>query len=147
MSTIRSATASNSFPPDAVGAVPTADDVARLALRLPSVEATDDPLDFGVRRGVKASSICWSWKERVDPRRARVRNPGVLAVRVPDLATKEELLAADPDCYFTEAHYDGYPAVLVRLDRIGEDELGELLTEAWRSRAPAKLVREFDRDD
>ena len=71
-------------------------------------------------------------------------NPGVVAVRVADLSVKEELLAADPDVFFTDAHYDGYAAVLVRLDAVDEAELAELLDDAWRASAPADLVRRFD---
>jgi hypothetical protein len=66
-----------------------------------------------------------------------VPNQEVLAVRVASLADKEELLAADPGKFFTEPHYNGFPAVLVRLPGVGADELGELITDAWRCQAPA----------
>lgn len=59
---------------------------------------------------------------------------------MPDLGAKEALLADDPEVYFTVPHLDGYPAVLVRLDRIGIDELTELVTEAWYARAPKRLA-------
>ena len=68
----------------------------------------------------------------------------MLAVRVADAGEKEMLLAADPAIFFTEPRYDGYLAVLVRLAAIGVDELEELITDAWRSRAPRALVRAFD---
>ena len=55
------------------------------------------------------------------------------------------LLASDPDKFFTEPHYNGFPAVLVRLPAIGEDELRELITDAWRIQAPRKLVRDSGR--
>jgi hypothetical protein len=61
----------------------------------------------------------------------------VLAVRVASLAEKEEPLAADPEKFFTEPHYNGFPAVLVRLPAIDAGELAELITDAWRCRAPA----------
>ena len=67
-------------------------------------------------------------------------NPEVLAVRVADLAEKEELLAADPDKFFTEPHYNGFPAVLVRLPAIDAGELAELITDAWRCQAPRALA-------
>ncbi len=124
----------------------TADDLARLALALPGVVAAGDILGFDVHHGAKRRGMCWSWKMRVDPRRARVPNLDVRVVRVADLSAKEELLAADPAAYFTEPHYDGYPAVLVRLEVIDSGELGELLTESWLSVAPPSLVREFERD-
>ena len=63
-------------------------------------------------------------------------NPEVLAVRVADAGEKEELLAAEPDVFFTEPHYNGFPAVLVRLAAIEVDELAELLTDAWGARPP-----------
>ncbi|WP_412538373.1 MmcQ/YjbR family DNA-binding protein [Longispora sp. K20-0274] len=67
----------------------------------------------------------------------------ILAARVPDVGAKEALLAEDPEVYFTTPHFDGYPAILVRLDRIGEPELRELLTEAWLLRAPKRLAAQF----
>lgn len=65
----------------------------------------------------------------------------MLAARVADEGAKAELCAAAPDVYLTTPHFDGYPVVLVRLDRIDVDELGELLTDAWRDRAPVRLRR------
>jgi len=66
----------------------------------------------------------------------------VLAAYVPDLGAKEALIADQPDVYFTTPHFDGYPAVLVRLERIGVPELTELLVEAWLARAPKRLAAE-----
>ena len=65
----------------------------------------------------------------------------VLMVGVADLGEKEALLAADGDAYFTIAHYDGYPAVLVRLDRADLEELRELILDAWRRAAPKRAVK------
>jgi hypothetical protein len=67
----------------------------------------------------------------------------VLAARVPDEGVKQALLADRPDVYFTTPHFDGYPAVLVRLDQIDAAELAELATEAWLARAPKRLVKEW----
>ncbi|SIM75488.1 MmcQ/YjbR family DNA-binding protein [Micromonospora cremea] len=64
----------------------------------------------------------------------------LLGVRVPDLGVKEALLADDPSVYLTTPHFEGYPAVLVRLDRIGVPELIEVITEAWYARAPKRLA-------
>jgi hypothetical protein len=63
--------------------------------------------------------------------------------RVPDEGVKLALIADDPGVYFTTPHFDGYPAVLVRLAEIGESELTELITEAWLAQAPKTLVEEF----
>jgi hypothetical protein len=119
-------------------------DVSRLAQKLPDVVATGDQNGFGVVVGGKAKGFVWSWLERVDPKRARVPNPNVVVVRVADLEVKEELVAADPSVYFTEPHYDGYKAVLVRLEAIDVGELAELLTDAWLCTAPPALVREWE---
>lgn len=70
----------------------------------------------------------------------------VLMVGVEDLGEKEALLAADGDAYFTIAHYDGYPAVLVRLDRADASELRELLLEAWRRAAPKRARKALDQE-
>ena len=120
------------------------EDVRRIALALPEANEGADRFAFSVARGGKDRGFAWVWMERVDPKRARVPNADVLAVRVADAGEKEMLLAADPAVYFTEPHYNGFPAVLVRLAAIGVDELAELLTDAWRCQAPKPLVREFD---
>jgi len=67
----------------------------------------------------------------------------VLMVGVADLGEKEALLAADPDVYFTVPHYDGYPAVLVRLPAAEETELRELLLDAWLRAAPKRAVAAY----
>jgi hypothetical protein len=79
--------------------------------------------------------------ERVRPKEPRVPNPGVIAVRVASLAEKDLLITSEPDKFFTEPHYNGFPAVLVRLAEVSVRELRELITAAWRCRAPADLVK------
>jgi hypothetical protein len=113
-------------------------DVRRIVLGLPQVEEAAG--EFAFRVGGKL--IAWAWLRRAAPGEPRVASPDVLAMRVANLREKEELLAADPEKFFTEAHYDGYPIVLVRLPAVGERELTELLTDAWRSRAPKRLIAE-----
>jgi hypothetical protein len=85
--------------------------------------------------------------ERVEPKQPRIENLDVLAVRVANAVEKEMLLASDPETFFTEPHYNGFPAILIRLEAIGADELEELLTDAWRCQAPRSLVKEFDQRD
>jgi hypothetical protein len=114
-------------------------DVREIALSLP--EAYQDTDGFRFRVGKKA--FAWSCMERVDPKKPRVRRPDVLAVRVADEWDKQSLLAVDSQKFFTEPHYDGFPAVLVNLPLIDRDELGELLIAAWRIQAPRALVKEF----
>ncbi len=67
-----------------------------------------------------------------------------LGVRVDGAGTKQELFAADPAKFFTHPHYNGYPAVLVRLAAVGTEELAELVTDGWRCQAPKRLVRQFE---
>ena len=71
-------------------------------------------------------------------------DPDALVVRVIDLADREALLRSDPRTFFSTPHYDGYPYVLVRLEAVGTEVLAELLEDAWRIRAPKRLVAEYD---
>ncbi len=73
----------------------------------------------------------------------RLREKDVIVVLV-DLDEKEALLASEPEVFFTTPHYDGYPAMLVRLSAIEEGELREVLTESWRRVAPKRLVKLLD---
>jgi len=111
-------------------------DVRRIALSLPETEEGDGRFAFSVRSKEKLKGFAWVWMERVQPKKPRVANPGVLAVRVANGGQKEALLAADPKKFFTEPHYNGFPAVLVRLRAIRVAELRALITEAWRCQAP-----------
>ncbi len=77
---------------------------------------------------------------------ARIRPEGdSVVIWCADLAEKEVLLASEPEKFFTTPHYDGHPTVLVRMSAVDRTELGELLADSWRVRAPAKLVAELDR--
>ena len=123
----------------------TQNDVRRIALALPEVQEGTDRFAFSVENKGKQKGIAWVWRERVHPKKARVPNPEVVAIQVPDLDHKEMLLASDDGSkFFTEPHYNGFPAVLVRLEAIEVDELEELIIDAWRSQAPAALVADFD---
>jgi hypothetical protein len=78
------------------------------------------------------------WLERTH-RKARIPNSEVLAVRVANLDEKAALLAMDPERFFTEPHYNGYPAILIRLAAIEPPLLEELITSAWHCSAPKSL--------
>jgi hypothetical protein len=67
----------------------------------------------------------------------------VLMVGVADLGEKEALLTSDPRAYFTIPHYDGYPAVLVRLGLADPTELREVLTDAWIRAAPKRALKAY----
>jgi len=91
-------------------------------------DSKDDRLAFS-RPG--KTGYAWTYLERVHPKKPRVPRLDILAVRCP-IGRKEILLEAAPDIFFDDAHYLGFPAILVRLDVIPEDELAALLREAWR---------------
>jgi hypothetical protein len=114
--------------------VPTWDDVVEIGLRFPEVEV-------GTSFGTPAMKV------RNKGMICRLRtNPDALVMRVIDLADREALLKGRPDVYFSTPHYDGYPYVLVRLDVVDPVELSELLEDAWRLRAPKRLVKSYDAD-
>jgi hypothetical protein len=121
------------------------EDVRRIALSLPDTIEDDDHFAFSVRNGSKQKGIAWIWMERVEPKKPRVPQPEVIAIRVANQSEKEMLLAADEEKFFTEQHYHGFPAILVRLAAIDANELTELITDAWRCQAPRALVEDFDR--
>lgn len=120
-------------------------DVRRIAMALPEVEEASEGFAFSVRNKGKAKGFVWVWMERVTPKRPRVPNPGVIAVRVANLGQKEAILASDSRKFFTEPHYNGFPAVLVRLDAVTVADLRMLIPDAWRCMAPATLTRDKKR--
>ena len=115
-------------------------DVRRIALSLPGTSEEEGRFAFSVFNKGKQKGFVWVWLERVQPKKPRVPNPDVLAVRVRDQAEKATLLAGDPDRFFTEPHYNGFPAVLVRLPKVTEAQLRKLILDAWRCQAPPQLV-------
>lgn len=115
-------------------------DVRRVALSLPGAEERPNRFAFAVQNKGTAKDFAWVWMERVAPKKPRVPNPGVLAVRVASLSHKDLLISHDPVKFFTEPHYNGYPAVLVRLKAVSMKDLKVLLKEAWRCQAPAELL-------
>lgn len=122
----------------------THDDIRAIASTLHGAIEGTDRFSFGIEVKGKLNGFVWSWAEKVNPKKARVVSDRVLAILVPDLTAKDLILASDPDRFLTEPHYNGYPAVLVRLDTITPEELEELMIEAWRCRAPLELLAQFD---
>jgi hypothetical protein len=117
-----------------------ADDVRRLALALPHVQEIDsDGFDFRV--GDKG--FVWSYPER-RPGRPRVIRTDIAVLFVGDEAEKQALLLGEPELFFSTPGYDGWPLVMLRLEPVDVDRLGELVTDAWRMRAPRALVPELD---
>ena len=119
-------------------------DVRRIAVSLPEAEEEQGRFAFGIPVKGKLKGFAWVWLERLDPKKARVPNPKVLAVRVANLNEKNLMIAAEPAKFFTEPHYNGYPAVLVRLAEVSAKELRPLLMEAWRCIAPTALRKTAD---
>jgi hypothetical protein len=122
------------------------EDVRRIALSLPGTREADDHFGFSVLNKRKAKGFVWAWNERIDPKKPRVPNSEVVAVRVASRFDKEALLSADEGKFFTEPHYNGFPAVLVRLPAIDVGELEELIIDAWRCQAPRDLASSWPSD-
>jgi hypothetical protein len=120
-------------------------DVRRIALALP--EVTEKPSGTGLAFWlVKDKSFAWERPLRKSDLAAlgeAAPKGAILGVRVQDLDMKDALLSEEPNIYFTTPHFNGYPAVLVRLNAISVGELRELLTDAWVNRAPKRLAKAF----
>ena len=123
------------------------DDVRRIALELPE---TSEGVSRDLRRWlVKDKGFVWERPLRKSDHEAlgeAAPEGPILGARVEHLVAKEALLADDPRVFFTTPHFDGYPAVLVRLDEIGIDDLREVIVEAWLARAPKRLADDFLRE-
>lgn len=136
----------------------TFEDVARLALALPGVEETTSygRVSWAVVAGLTGKAAAkrrgFVWERPLSQKdRRQLTEAGevevppddvILAARVEDLVEKEAVLADHPGAVFTTPHFDGYPAVLVRLDRIDDAALEEIVTSAWLALAPPKLVEQ-----
>lgn len=113
-----------------------ADDVRRLALSRPGAEEIDSA-GFDFRVGNKG--FVWSYPERV-PGQRRVIRTDIAVLFVGDEAEKQALVLGEPERFFTTPAYDGAPLVMLRLEQVDTDRLAELVTDAWRMRAPAELL-------
>ena len=118
----------------------TQDDVRRIALALPATSEEDGYVRFLVA----GKAFAWCWLERIEPKRARVPNAEVIGIRIAHELEKEALIEMDPAAFFTEPHYDGFPAILVRLGAVDMAMLEKLLNDAWRIQAPKRLMRDTD---
>jgi hypothetical protein len=117
----------------------TQEDVRRIALSLPGVSEGTDRFGFSVTNKGREKGFAWVWLERIHPKKGRVPQPKVLAVRVSGEEDKDFLIRAAPDVFFTEPHYNGFPAILIRLEAIAIEQLETMLIEAWNLQAPKEL--------
>jgi hypothetical protein len=120
-----------------------ADDVRGLALALPHVTEIDSE-GFDFRVGDRG--FVWSYPERT-PGRPRLIRTDIAVLYVGDEAEKQALLLGEPELFFTTPAYDGFPLVMLRLAKVNVERLRELVTDAWRMRAPAALVGDLDDAD
>jgi len=117
-----------------------ADDVRRLALGLPHVAQIEcDGFDFRVAD----KGFVWSYPER-RAGKARLIRTDVAVLFVGDEAEKQALLLGEPEVFFTTPGYDGLPLVMLRLAQVDVQRLGELVADAWRTRAPDALVGDLE---
>jgi hypothetical protein len=124
--------------------MPTWEDVRRIALELPE---TEERISRELRQWrVKDKLFVWERplrRREIEALGAEAPDGPILGARVEHLGAKEALLADDPSVFFTTAHFDGHPSVLVRLDRIAADDLDEVIVEAWLARAPGRLAQAY----
>ena len=117
-----------------------ADDVRRLAKALPHVvEIPSDGFDFRVAD----KGFVWSYPERRPGKPRRIRTD-IAVLFVGDEDEKQALLLGEPDKFFTTPSYNNLPLVMLRLAEVGVERLTELVTDAWRMRAPDELVGDLD---
>jgi hypothetical protein len=120
------------------------DDVRRLALALPE---TAERESRGLRQWrVRDKLFVWERplrKRDVEDLGDAAAEGPILGARVEHLVAKDALVADPSGVYFTTPHFDGYPSILVVLDRIALGDLEEVTTEAWLTRAPAKLAQAY----
>jgi len=124
------------------------DDVRRVALELPE---TSERLSREHRQWrVREKLFVWERplrQKEIEALGADAPEGAILGARVEHIGAKEALLSEQPSIFFTAPHFDGYPAILVRLERAGIEDLSEVITEAWLVRAPKRLAKAYLEDE
>jgi hypothetical protein len=123
------------------------EDVRQIALALPE---TSERVSRDRRQWLVRGKL-FVWERPLRPKEIEALagaapDGPILGARVEHVGAKEALLADDPRVFFTTPHFDGYPAILVRLKRITVDDLEEVVTEAWLVRAPSRLAKGYVED-
>jgi hypothetical protein len=127
----------------------TLDDVRAIALALPGASESISGHTGGATWRARNGSFVWErGPSRTDLAQLAERGLGwpdgvVIAVRTDGIDEREALVQTFPDAFFTIPHFDGYPAVLVRLDAVAPDHLREMITAAWMLRTPKRVVAEW----
>jgi hypothetical protein len=120
------------------------DDVRRIALALPK---TSERMSRELRQWrVEDKEFVWERplrRREIEALGYDVPDGPILGARVEHVGAKEALLADDPRVFFTTPHFDGFPAILLRLDRAAMEDLNEVITEAWLARAPKRLAKAY----
>jgi hypothetical protein len=127
--------------------VATWNDVRKIALALPGTSEETSHGDGAWK--VNKKGFVWERPLRKSDLAALGKSAPkgpILGVRTPDLEMKDVLLASDPTVFFTTPHFDGYPAVLVRLEKIGVRKLKDVIVEAWLASANKRAVAEYLRE-
>jgi hypothetical protein len=124
-------------------------DVRRIALKLPGT--SEEVRSSGTSAWIVNKKF-FAWERPLRPTDIAAlgdRAPvgPILGVRTADLEMKAVFLASDPKVFFTTPHFEGYPAVLIRLDKISTSQLKDVIIEAWLARAQKRAVAAYLSDN
>jgi hypothetical protein len=124
--------------------MPSWDDVRTVALAMPGAEEFVTRGDLAWRTGASGKLFVWERPLRkADLAETGPQSGPIAGVRVADEGEKLALIESDSDVFFTIHHFDGYDAVLLHLDRISVERLGEVIVDSWIAVAPKKAVAAY----